>query len=60
MGSLPFAMIEVPRWTALIAVAIILGVFWFMLSCKVRNNMLKLKIREEKIIREGGRTLKWR
>jgi hypothetical protein len=52
-------MIEVPRWTALIAVAIILG-FWFMLSCKVRNNMLKLKIREEKIIREGGRTLKWR
>ena len=60
MGSVSFAMIEVPSWTAIIAVAVILGVFWVMLSCKVGNNMLKSKVREEKIKREGGRTLKWR
>ena len=60
IGSLPFAMIKVPSWTSLIAVAIILGVFWVMLSCKVRNDMLKSKERLEKIKREGGRILKWR
>ncbi len=60
IGEMPFAVVPVPKIAALFAAFFILVIFWFMLTCKLKRNMLKLKLREEKIKREGGRVLKWR
>ncbi len=60
IGSVSFAVLEVPRFTAIIALGLVLAIFWFMLTCKVRNNMLKLEKMREKIKKEGGEVLKWR
>lgn len=59
-GGLSFSVLKTPEFTAFIAIAIIVAIFWVMLACKVRQDMLKSELVREKLIKEGGRTLKWR
>ena len=59
LGSLPYASIEVPEFCHYIASFIILIVLWGLVACKKRKNMLRLKRIQTKILREGGRKLKW-
>lgn len=59
-GELPFAAISLPRYTAFIAIILIILTFWALLACKTRRDMLKLEELNKKIITEGGRRLKWR
>lgn len=60
IGSLSFAVIEVPKITALFVLILILIIFWLLLACKVKRDMLKLEKMREKIKEEGGKVLKWR
>lgn len=60
LGSLPFAVKQMPEYTAYIAIFIIFALFTLLLACKKRSNMLKLEAMNEKIIKEGGGKLKWR
>lgn len=59
MGSLPFAVIEVDKYWGYISIFVILFVLLLLASCKKRSNMLKLKLMNEKIVKEGGGNLKW-
>ena len=59
MGSLPFATVNVPSYFTLFAVSLIFCVFWILLACKKRNNMIKLKEINQKVIRERGSIKKW-
>lgn len=60
LGSLPFAVKEMPEYTAYIAIFIIFALLSLLLACKKRSNMLKLEAMNAKIIKEGGGKLKWR
>lgn len=53
-GSLPFAVSVLPEYTAVIAAFIVIGVFWVLLACKEKNNMLKLKEIEKIRTKKGG------
>ena len=59
MGSLPFATAEVPTYFWIFAVLLIFCVFWLLLACKKRNNMIKLKEINQKVIKERGSIKKW-
>lgn len=59
MGSLPFATVNVPSYFTLFAVSLIFCVFWILLACKKRNNMIKLKEINRKVIKERGSIKKW-
>lgn len=59
LGSLPYASIEVPEFCHYIASFIILIVLWSLVACKKRKNVLRLRRIQTKILREGGRKLKW-
>ena len=59
MGSLPFATAEVPTYFCLFAVLLIFCVFWILLACKKRRNMIKLKQINQKVIKERGSIKKW-
>ncbi len=50
-GALPFAITELPKSVTIIAVGLVIIVFWILLACKKRNNMIKLKEIQSK--REG-------
>ncbi len=60
LGSLPFAVIKIPKIYAFLAVILIFTVMWVLLACKNRINMLKLEEIRTKIIKEGGRKVRWR
>ncbi len=60
LGSLPFSLIKVPTFTVAFAYLIIIVAFWILLTCKRRENVLKLKKIYGKIIKEGGKRVKWR
>ncbi len=60
LGELEFAAVGVPKYMALFVLFIIIAVFWILLSCKKKRNMLKLKAMHSKIIKEGGKKVKWR
>lgn len=53
-GSLSFSTVEMPKWTAIIFVVLILIILYVLLACKVRLNMLKLNEANLKRIKEGG------
>ncbi len=60
MGKLPFAVIYTDKICVCVAIGVIIIIFCVLLACKKRLNMLKLKEMRRKIIKEGGRVLKWR
>lgn len=59
-GSFPFSTVSMPKFAAFIAGIICIAVFVLLLCCKKRLDAIKLKEIREKIISEGGKTLKWR
>ncbi len=59
-GELPFAVTEVPQYFAVLALALIIAVLFSLIACKKRIDMLKLKEVNEKRIKEGGKSRKWR
>ena len=59
LGSLPFAVVRIPQELTVFAIVLIFVVLMLLLACKKRNNMLKLKAVNEKIIKEGGGKFKW-
>lgn len=58
-GSLSFSSVDLPRWTAIPAIIFIIIIFWALLACKNRIDMIKLEKMREKIKKEGGKCLKW-
>ncbi len=60
LGSLPFSLIKAPTFTVVFAYLIIIIAFWILLTCKKRENVLELKKLYGKIIKEGGKKVKWR
>ncbi len=59
-GSRFYSTVDVPKEAAILAIFLIIFIFKILLACKVKHNMLKLKEMQEKIIEEGGKTVKWR
>ncbi len=53
-GSLPFATVNTPRFTIIFPILLIIVVFWGLVACKLRYDMVKLKEIEIKRIVEGG------
>lgn len=60
LGALPFAAVRLGRYNILFALLLLFSVIFGLFACKHRRDMLKLKIKNEKIISEGGGKLKWR
>lgn len=58
-GSRSYSTIKTPKWAVLLSVLVILIIFEAMLTCKKRQNMLKLKAMNEKILAEGRSGTKW-
>jgi len=56
-GKLPFATLSMPEYTYYISVFVIFLIIWALLACKKRRNMLRLKEMQDKILKEGGKTL---
>ena len=59
-GSMPFATLDVPKFVSLIVAFVIFLLFDGLLACKKRRNMLRLEGMRLRIIKEGGRKVKWR
>lgn len=59
LGSLDFSVIELPRQAAFGAFVFIIIIFYLMLACKKRIDMIKLKEMRNKVEKEGGKRLKW-
>ncbi len=59
LGSTPFSTVNLPKWTAFLAVAVIIIIFYLLLACKNRVDMIKLKEIRQKTEKEGGKRLKW-
>ena len=59
LGTRPFAVTRIPPFMAFVAVLVILVVFKVLLTCKKRQDMLKLKEMNEKILKERGSKRKW-
>lgn len=57
LGELPFSTVELSGYFSLAAVAVIIIIFEFMLTCKTKIDMLKLKEMNEKILKEGGKSI---
>ncbi len=58
-GSLPFSTTYIGKWGVLMSVCLIFTVFEIMLACKVREDMIKLKKMNQKILSKRGRGNKW-
>ena len=59
LGTRSFAVTRLPLFMAFVAVLVILIVFEVLITCKKRQDMLKLKQMNEKILKEGGDKRKW-
>lgn len=59
MGSLPLSTIRTSKIWVFITVGIIILIFYVLLACKKRLDMIKLKKVREKIKNEGGGKIKW-
>ena len=60
LGSLPFSAVSVEKYCAVFAVLLIAIIFMLLIACKNHINVIKLEEMRNKIIKEGGKTLKWR
>ena len=58
-GELPFSTCRTPEYMIFAALGLIFAVFFIMLACKRRQDVLKLKAINGKISREG-RAGRWR
>ena len=58
-GTLKFSVTVLPRWTAFIAIVLVIILLFGLLACKKRINMLKLMEIHNKKIKEGGKKVKW-
>lgn len=58
-GSLPFATVDLGKTALILSIIQLLCVISALFACKKRNDMLRLKRINEKIIAEGGGRLKW-
>ena len=56
-GKLPFATVNTPRYILYIAIFVIFLIIWGLLACKNKRNVLRLKEMQDKILKEGGKTL---
>ena len=54
-GGMDFAVVKVPEYAVLPLIVFIILIFYVLLACKKRIDMLKLKEIRKKIITEGGR-----
>ncbi len=59
LGSRKFAVLRINEEGVYISVILIFAVFKIMLTCKRRQDMLKLKQMNEKILKERGKDTKW-
>ena len=59
-GRIEWAVIELPKYSAFIVAVLIIIVFWNLIACKKLFYMVKLIDVKNKIIKEGGKRLKWR
>ena len=59
-GSLPFAVIKLGKFAFVGSLVVLFSVIAALFACKKRNDMLKLKSVNRKIVKEGGGKLKWR
>lgn len=59
IGTHPHAVLNAPRGMSVVAFLVIILIFYVMLACKKRIDMLKLNKIIERIKSEGGEALKW-
>ncbi len=59
MGVLPFAVVNTPKIWVIVTTGLIILIFYVLLACKSRLDVIKLKEMQAKIISEGGGKLKW-
>lgn len=59
-GGLDWAVAEMPDFAGILCIGLIIFVFWCLIACKKYVFMLKLIKKDNKIIKEGGKKLKWR
>ena len=59
-GGLDWAVAEMPDFAGILCMGLIILVFWCLLTCKKYVSMLKLVEKDNKIVKEGGKRLKWR
>ena len=59
LGSKDYATMEIPKRMVYLSLLAVFTVFWTLLCCKRRKNVLKLNQMKEKIVKEGGGKLKW-
>lgn len=55
----PNFTVNTPVFYTIPAILLIILIFWLLLTCKRKQNMLKSDSKKNKIIREGGKKLKW-
>ena len=60
IGSQEYAIIKVPKEFTFVAIGVIIGLFWILLTCKSLIDMLKLREMNIKIKNERGKVKKWR
>ncbi len=58
-GRAPFSAVNLPQWTAFLAIIAIIFIFYALLACKKRLDMIKLEEMIRKTEKEGGKRLKW-
>jgi len=58
-GNLPCATVSLPRYSVFFAIFLIILVFWILIACKNRRDVLKLEEVRSKIIKESGKRVKW-
>jgi uncharacterized membrane protein (DUF106 family) len=54
-GGLDFAVIPVPGYAAIVFIVLIILIFYALLACKKRIDMVKLKEMRKKLALEGGK-----
>lgn len=59
LGEWKYSAVKVPKEFAFAAIVLVVGILWILIACKKRIDMVKLKELNDKVIKEGGRTLKW-
>ncbi len=60
LGSRSYATVTTPEFMTVFAVILIILVFYLLIACKKRIDVLKLKAMNKHIIKTRGRTYKWR
>ena len=59
LGSRTFSTVTLPKWTAFLSAGAIILIFYLLLTCKKRIDMIKLNKIREKTEKERGKGLKW-